>query len=96
MLRPEQITQELFEFNRRIANGMTTLGKIGRVDVEASPKDPVYREDKLVLYRYRPRREQVSTWRTTSTGTYAGVSISSANSTTCPASTCSGSAKAAP
>jgi len=61
MLRPEQITQELFEFNRRIANGMATLSKIGRVDVEASPKDPVYREDKLVLYRYRPRREPTST-----------------------------------
>lgn len=61
MLRPEQITQELFEFNRRLANGMATLSKIGQVDVEASAKDPVYREDKLVLYRYRPRVEQVST-----------------------------------
>ncbi len=60
MLRPEQIAHELFEFNRKLTNGMAALSKIGRVDVEASPKDPVFREDKLVLYRYRPRREQVS------------------------------------
>jgi polyhydroxyalkanoate synthase len=55
MLRPDQIAQELFEFNRRIANGMVTLRQIEGVEVEASPKDPVYREDKLVLYHYRPR-----------------------------------------
>ncbi|HYE37770.1 class III poly(R)-hydroxyalkanoic acid synthase subunit PhaC [Methylocaldum sp.] len=61
MLRPDQIAQELFEFNRRVANGMVTLSKIGGVEVEASPKDPVYHEDKLVLYRYRPQREKTST-----------------------------------
>lgn len=61
MLRPDQIAQELFEFNRRMADGAATLARIGEVDVEASPKDPVYREDKLVLYRYRPQREKIST-----------------------------------
>jgi polyhydroxyalkanoate synthase len=57
MLRPDQITQELFEFNRRVASGMVTLSQIDGVEVEACPKDPVYCEDKLVLYRYRPRVE---------------------------------------
>jgi polyhydroxyalkanoate synthase len=55
MLRPDQVAQELFDFNRRIANGLVTLSQIDRVEVEASTKDPVYQEDKLVLYRYRPR-----------------------------------------
>jgi polyhydroxyalkanoate synthase len=55
MLRPDRIAQELYEFNRRIAGGLRTLSRIDGVDVEASPKDAVYREDKLVLYRYRPR-----------------------------------------
>jgi polyhydroxyalkanoate synthase len=55
MLRPDQIAQELYDFNRRVATGLVTLSQIDRVDVEASPKDAVYREDKLVLYRYRPR-----------------------------------------
>jgi polyhydroxyalkanoate synthase len=55
MFRPDQIAQEMFDFNRRIANGMVALGQIGEVDVGVSPKDPVYREDKLVLYHFRPR-----------------------------------------
>ncbi len=55
MLRPDRITQELYDFNRRLAKGMVTLSQIDGVDVEASPKEAVYREDKLVLYRYRPR-----------------------------------------
>lgn len=55
MFRPDQIAQEMFDFNRRVANGMVALGQIGEVDVGVSPKDAVYREDKLVLYRFRPR-----------------------------------------
>ena len=55
MLRPDQIVQEVFDFNRRIANGMVALSQVGDVEVGISPKDEVYREDKLVLYHYRPR-----------------------------------------
>jgi polyhydroxyalkanoate synthase len=55
MLSPEKITQEIFDFNRRMAAGMATLGKIGEVQVGISPKDTVYREDKLALHHYHPR-----------------------------------------
>ncbi|CAL1240722.1 class III poly(R)-hydroxyalkanoic acid synthase subunit PhaC [Candidatus Methylocalor cossyra] len=55
MLRPDRITNELLEFNRRLLSGLAILRQIGGIEVEASAKDPVYREDKLVLYRYRPR-----------------------------------------
>lgn len=55
MLRPDQIAQEVFDFNRRIAKGLTALGEVGDIDVGVSPKDVIYREDKLVLYRYHPR-----------------------------------------
>jgi len=55
MLRPDQIMQEMFDFNRKIATGIGTLSQIREIDVGASAKDPVYREDKLVLYWFRPR-----------------------------------------
>ncbi|BBL73280.1 class III poly(R)-hydroxyalkanoic acid synthase subunit PhaC [Methylomagnum ishizawai] len=55
MLRPDQIVQEAFDFNRRIAAGMTTLGQIGQIETGVSPREAVHREDKLTLYRYHPR-----------------------------------------
>jgi polyhydroxyalkanoate synthase len=55
MLRPDQIVQEICDFNRRVANGMTTLSQIGEIETGVSPRDAVYQEDKLTLYRYRPR-----------------------------------------
>ncbi|WP_139556407.1 class III poly(R)-hydroxyalkanoic acid synthase subunit PhaC [Methylotetracoccus oryzae] len=55
MLRPDQIVQELTEFNRKVAAGIGALGQIGDIDVGASEKDPVYQEDKVILYRFRSR-----------------------------------------
>jgi polyhydroxyalkanoate synthase len=55
MFRPDQIFEEITDFNRRIANGMVTLSQVGEIDVGASPNDTVYREDKLALLHYRPR-----------------------------------------
>ena len=57
-ITPETITREIQEFNSRLAQGLDTLGRIGDVSVGTSPKDEVYREDKIVLYRYRPRTER--------------------------------------
>jgi polyhydroxyalkanoate synthase len=58
MFRPDQIAQEVFDFNRRIASGMATLSQIGEIEVGISPKDTVYQEDKLSLFHYRPRVSQ--------------------------------------
>jgi polyhydroxyalkanoate synthase len=55
MFRPDQIAQEIFDFNRRIANGLVTLSQVGDIEVGVSPYDVVYREDKLSLMRYRAR-----------------------------------------
>jgi len=55
MFRPDQIMQEIYDFNHKVANGLKTLSRVGDIDVGASHKDPVYREDKLTLYRFRPR-----------------------------------------
>jgi polyhydroxyalkanoate synthase subunit PhaC len=43
-----------------IAAGLNALRGLGTVDIAPTPKDAVYREDKLVLYRYRPLEEQAS------------------------------------
>ncbi len=55
MLRPDQIIQEICEFNQKVATGLSTLSRVGDIDVGASAKDPVYHEDKLVLHRFRAR-----------------------------------------
>lgn len=54
-LTPERITEELQSFRERLARGAQTLAEVGEIEAGVSPRDPVYQEDKLVLYRYRSR-----------------------------------------
>lgn len=51
---PEQAVQEMLEFNRKLAEGLKTLTEIGEIDVGITPREAVYQEDKLILYRYKP------------------------------------------
>jgi polyhydroxyalkanoate synthase len=60
-LRPEQIVKELLDFNAKLSRGFSTLTQVGEVETGVSPREPVYHEDKLVLYRYRPLVERPST-----------------------------------
>lgn len=53
-IRPDQAVQEMLEFNQKLAEGLKTLTQIGHIDVGITPREAVYQEDKLVLYRYRP------------------------------------------
>lgn len=55
MLRPDQIFEEVSQFNRRIANGMITLSEVGEIEAGVSPYDVVYTEEKVRLLHYRPR-----------------------------------------
>ncbi len=54
-LNPQSITEEILDFNNKLAAGMSTFTQMGEFDKGASKKDPVYTEDKLVLYHYKPR-----------------------------------------
>jgi len=54
-VRPDQIVQELFEFNRKISSGISCLGQVGEVDVGTAPKEAVYGEGKMTLYHYTPQ-----------------------------------------
>lgn len=42
------------DFMRRLSQGLAALANAGDVTIGSCAKDPVYSEDKLVLYRYRP------------------------------------------
>lgn len=56
---PAQWAQEASDFQRRLAAGPRTLRQVGDVDFGCSPKDAVYRDDKLTLYRYaNPNRRR--------------------------------------
>lgn len=55
---PAKITEELLEFNRKLAHGVRTLAEVPPPGTGVSAKEPVYQEDKLVLYHYTPRKEK--------------------------------------
>lgn len=46
---------EALAFGQRLGRSLATLASLGEVTVGCSAKDAVHAEDKLVLYRYRPR-----------------------------------------
>ena len=57
-LNPQQATEELLQFNRKLVAGMTTLAEVGPIASGVSSRDVVYKEDRLVLYRYQSRVEK--------------------------------------
>ncbi len=59
-LRPDEIIQEISDFNTKLAHGLNTLQEIGELEDGISPKDVVYAEDKMVLYHYKPRVKKLN------------------------------------
>jgi polyhydroxyalkanoate synthase len=55
-IRPEVAAREWVDNSQKILKGLDTLREIQPQDVEigVTPKDEVYREDNVVLYRYTP------------------------------------------
>ena len=41
-LRPDQIMQEVVEFNQKLAKGLSTLSQVGEVETGVSPREAVY------------------------------------------------------
>ena len=56
-LTSERIAEELQSFQTRLAQGARTLRDLGEIETGVSPREAVHQEDKLTLYRYRPRVE---------------------------------------
>lgn len=53
---PSNLLQGATEFNRKLLHGMENFAKVREEDIQigTAPKQAVYHEDKLVLYRYEP------------------------------------------
>ncbi len=52
-IRPDKLTEEMFEYTRKLGQGMENLLNADKIDTGVTPKHAVYWEDKLVLYRYQ-------------------------------------------
>lgn len=52
-INPVAALAEAQKFNRKLAAGLTTLRSLDDVEYGATEKEEVYREDKLVLYRFK-------------------------------------------
>jgi len=53
-IRPEQAMQEMLDFNQKLGDGIKNLMELDGINVGNTPKEIVYQEDKLTLYRYTP------------------------------------------
>jgi len=52
-IRPDKLSQEMLDYSRKLGQGMENLLDAGEIDTGVTPRDAVYREDKLTLYRYQ-------------------------------------------
>jgi polyhydroxyalkanoate synthase len=59
-ITPDQFVKEMTEFSQKLGQGVKTLTEVGEIDVGQTPKDLVYSEDKLTLYRYRPLAKKLN------------------------------------
>lgn len=50
---PERVLAELTEISRKLGEGMHNLLRVRDIPTGVTPKEAVYREDKLALYRFR-------------------------------------------
>jgi polyhydroxyalkanoate synthase subunit PhaC len=59
-LRPEDAIRELTELNRKVVKGIENLSHIRDKDIQGgvTPKEEIWREDNIVLYRFTPMVEQ--------------------------------------
>ena len=51
---PDDISGEMMDYSRKLAKGMKNLYDLEEIETGVTPKEAVYREDKLVLYRFQP------------------------------------------
>lgn len=56
-ITPAQAAEEMLDFHSKLKAGAEHVANITDLGVGVTPRDEVYRENKLVLYRYRSRRK---------------------------------------
>ncbi|MGB1108714.1 MAG: class III poly(R)-hydroxyalkanoic acid synthase subunit PhaC [Gammaproteobacteria bacterium] len=56
-MRPDELVNEAVAYQRKLADGVSTLAEMGSIETGVSEKEQVYCEDKLRLFRYKARVE---------------------------------------
>jgi len=56
-IEPAKAFEEAMKTQRKLAAALDTLRSVDEVDFGVTAKDPVYREDKMVVYRFRGERK---------------------------------------
>jgi polyhydroxyalkanoate synthase subunit PhaC len=59
-ITPEKALNEALKFNEKLLSGMKTLGNLDEVHYGCTDKEAVYKEDKLVLYRFKSEHKVTS------------------------------------
>ncbi len=59
-ITPDRVTQEMLDYAAKLGQGVETLSRLGTIETGVTPREAVYEEDKLVLYRFRSPREAQS------------------------------------
>jgi polyhydroxyalkanoate synthase len=59
-IRLEDMSHEYTELTKKVLQGIENLSRLREEDIEigATPKEAVYKEDKVILYRFKPMVEQ--------------------------------------
>ncbi|MES9965383.1 MAG: class III poly(R)-hydroxyalkanoic acid synthase subunit PhaC [Candidatus Sedimenticola sp. 20ELBAFRAG] len=52
-IRPDKLAEEMADYSRKLGKGVENLLNAEQIDTGVSPKEVVYTEDKLSLYRYK-------------------------------------------
>ncbi|MGD8497881.1 MAG: class III poly(R)-hydroxyalkanoic acid synthase subunit PhaC [Chromatiales bacterium] len=58
-IRPDEVFDELNSFQTKLTHGLQNLMEVGDIPTGVTPKEAVYQEDKLVLYRFQPSASTV-------------------------------------
>jgi polyhydroxyalkanoate synthase len=53
-IRPDETLEELSRFQQKLGHGLRNLMEVGEIPTGVTPKQAIYREDKMVLYRFQP------------------------------------------
>jgi polyhydroxyalkanoate synthase len=53
-IKAEDALQELVDFNQKLLKGIESMVDVHDVEIGETPKEEVYREDKMVVYHYKP------------------------------------------
>ncbi|ANB02480.1 class III poly(R)-hydroxyalkanoic acid synthase subunit PhaC [Ectothiorhodospira sp. BSL-9] len=58
-IRPDQVLDEISTFQKKLTTGLQNLAEADDIPSGVTPKEAVYREDKLTLYRFQPSTSKV-------------------------------------